>query len=662
MRKALQELPPDLAAAYDSAIDRIRSKGVEIEELVFKGLAWLFYTPRALHACELQEALSVETGATAPDCENILEFDALIECFSGLVVAEGSTVHFVHYTLQEYLSNRLHLLPEKTCLAKICLTYALFDEFESGPIEKSNTQLYVERTQKYPLLEYVAHNWFIFVRGSGESDLEVLEYLQSLFASRRKLEALLQAQYAVKQEDRSWIDKYPRDSSPLHVVASAGLPIVAEMLLRKDGPEDLRRKDSYGRIPLHEAIIASQVDLLTIFMGDDVDLVHYRDNEGMTALHHAAVSGNKHAMKLLLEAGADVTAQDRCSCTPLERALTDSSREEDSSTWSLLKALIEVGGSALYKPMTFTQWTALHVASMLGFEEAVRDLLQVGFKVETGDVWGFNALHRAVQIGHAGTVKALVDSVSGTLNRTIWGATPLHIAATTGDEDVVDMLLSSNASDASLRDFRGWTLLHFAALGGHISIVRKLLPVTGLVFSGGRLEDKNPVHLAMWGGEKQVMEYLLETEPALEDDRSSVFQLDTIRHLAQPTDTSKEMRRASGFLDVVARHYLAKKRFDLASICFDLAVLTHPDNEQAREPKNVYHSWVYCNRCMTEPIQGFCYRCTRCSTTPWYYLCSECFEKKWLFAHPHDQYIQIPSSSTLPTVEELLETLRRASE
>jgi hypothetical protein len=164
----------------------------------------------------------------------------------------------------------------------------------------------------------------------------------------------------------------------------------------------------------------------------------------------------------------------------------------------------------------------------------------------------------------------------------------------------------------------------------------------------------------MWGGEKQVVEYLLETEPTLQDDHGSVFNLDTIRYLAQATDTSKEMRRASGFLDIVARHHLAKKRFELASICFDLAVLTHPDNEQAREPKDIYHSWVYCNRCMTEPIKGFCYRCARCSTTPWYYLCSECFEKKWLFAHPHDQYIRIPSSSTLPTVEELLETLSSA--
>ena len=193
MRTALDQLPPDLAAAYDAAFARIRSKRPEAEEFVLNGFAWILYSTRPLQICELQEALSVEMGSNNRDKENIFEFSVLLECFSGLVVVEHESVHFVHYTVQEYFSKRSDLLPPKTHLAKVCLTYALFDDFESGPIDESTPELYDERIQNYPLLEYVAHNWEIYVRGSGEEDPEVLELLQRLLESQAKLNGLLQS-------------------------------------------------------------------------------------------------------------------------------------------------------------------------------------------------------------------------------------------------------------------------------------------------------------------------------------------------------------------------------------------------------------------------------------------------------------------------------------
>src|SRR5438876_6971133 len=115
MRKALERLPPDIGAAYDSALSRIRSRGPEAEEVVLKGLAWILYAARALHVNELQDAISIETWSTARDPENLVDVETLFECFSGLVVVESGTVRFVHYTLQEYLSDpsRSHLLPSK---------------------------------------------------------------------------------------------------------------------------------------------------------------------------------------------------------------------------------------------------------------------------------------------------------------------------------------------------------------------------------------------------------------------------------------------------------------------------------------------------------------------------------------------------------------------
>ena len=45
--------------------------------------------------------------------------------------------------------------------------------------------------------------------------------------------------------------------------------------------------------------------------------VHSRRSDGDTPLHIASLEGNRHATRLLLEAGADVNAKGDMSCSPL---------------------------------------------------------------------------------------------------------------------------------------------------------------------------------------------------------------------------------------------------------------------------------------------------------------------------------------------------------
>ena len=51
--------------------------------------------------------------------------------------------------------------------------------------------------------------------------------------------------------------------------------------------------------------------------------------------------------------------------------------------------------------------------------------------------------------------------------------TPLHLAAAVGNKDLVEILLSSNATVNAL-DGNGWTPLHLAAIGGYKDIVGRL--------------------------------------------------------------------------------------------------------------------------------------------------------------------------------------------
>jgi hypothetical protein len=240
---------------------------------------------------------------------------------------------------------------------------------------------------------------------------------------------------------------------------------------------------------------------------------------------------------------------------------------------------------------------------------------------------------------------------------------------------VVDILLQTGVSGASLRDDKNFTALHWAAFGGHLSVVQKLLPVTEVQLKGN--QSKNLLHLAMWGGHPTVVNYLRNKTPALEDETDhtlpSVFTIDTLRTLeavqretdsgaGSETDGSSETENESEM--TLLRHagynHLRNQNFELAAICFDLAIVTAPSNSGAGEIQALVQETI-CNRCNKSFMKGFAYRCARCVDIHTEYdLCTVCFEKRWQFAHVHNHYIRIPSSSNFPSIAALLESLLEA--
>lgn len=148
-------------------------------------------------------------------------------------------------------------------------------------------------------------------------------------------------------------------------------------------------------------------------------------------------------------------------------------------------------------------FTLLHHAAALGFEEGVTWLLYVGdadvyFQTETT---GETSLHRAASGGHVNVIKILLKFVNITKIQDGYGCLPIHNAAKFGREEAVDLLISANSTDVSIRENIGFTPLHWAAAGGHTAIVQKLLPMTDLSSVG----VPTPDHLAMWGHNVEVL-------------------------------------------------------------------------------------------------------------------------------------------------------------
>ncbi len=113
--------------------------------------------------------------------------------------------------------------------------------------------------------------------------------------------------------------------TPLIVACERNLPKVADILLRYGA--DIRDKDSNGRHPLSVAAFCGCNDVVE-FLLQHINkssvissLLNETDDNGCTPVWLAARTGNVSMTKLLVEAGADLTIEDKDGLTPHEVAV-----------------------------------------------------------------------------------------------------------------------------------------------------------------------------------------------------------------------------------------------------------------------------------------------------------------------------------------------------
>ena len=153
----------------------------------------------------------------------------------------------------------------------------------------------------------------------------------------------------------------------------------------------------------------------------------------------------------------------------------------------------------------------IHFATTNGDLEAVRKLLTGNPSlVLKKDDNGHTPLHIAAGNGSEDIVRLLLASDADVNATDANGATPLHEAVARGHENVTKLLLA-NGADASAADINGGTPLHTAAFRGHRAVAALLL--SSGVDAGARDEQGSiPLHKAAWNGSTDVTALLLAHE------------------------------------------------------------------------------------------------------------------------------------------------------
>jgi len=288
-----------LKHAYDEAIRRIESQLDSDKERAKNVLSWITYARRPLTTPELCHALAVEPGKAELDPENIPNIEDLLSVCAGLVIIdqESAVIRLIHYTAQDYFEDIRDTWNPTAQLqiASTCLTYLLFDIFRTGSC--SSDEDLEKKLRENEFLEYAAKYWGEHAV-TAESDICELA---RTFLSRDDLissaeQAILSNKSSAEQAVLPNSQAYTKGNTGLHLTARFGLSLILEAMLLDQAQEK-------------------------------IVMLEKRNGRGQTPLFLAALFGHDTTVKLLIQNGANVNAQDEDSRSALQEALREDHKE-----------------------------------------------------------------------------------------------------------------------------------------------------------------------------------------------------------------------------------------------------------------------------------------------------------------------------------------------
>lgn len=463
---AIDTVPSNMSSAYGDIIKRIETSRPGDKELATRIFSWICRSMRPLSMEELLEALVVEELEADLTLEGVLQ-DKLspadvIECCKSLVIHEKSSglVRFTHFTVQEYIeSNAQEILPMETHLAKTCLAYLAFPEFDEL---KSRSELR-HLLSKYRFGRYVGMFWDDHTRGEAESSLDVQRAFVYVFGRQRKAASVLQLGRL-----RYW--KTPPEYPILLTICRYGLATICHVALNGG------LKNMYS--PRFRMILTASISALPEFLRPsekfDISLTSI---SGSTALHISAQRGDQNIVEILLAAGADVGLRGEDGWTPLHYA---AARGHHKIVKKFLTARADLINIQTKKEM----YTALHAAVGDHQEhiKVVELLLSTGADLSVQDWLGGTALQLATSNIHEKIVKMLLAAGADVRIQDQDGMTALHQSIWTGNAKLVNTLLAVGA-DISVQDRKGRTVLHYALQTSNYYELSKLPLAAGVDIS-----------------------------------------------------------------------------------------------------------------------------------------------------------------------------------
>jgi len=313
---------------------------------------------------------------------------------------------------------------------------------------------------------------------------------------------------------------------PLWYAISSGNAEVVELLLAAHAdPNAKPSNDPFSATPLRLALQNDNLRMAEdlVMSGAQVDA---RGNDGRTALYDEVRDRQLDAIRLLIQARADVNIRDNKGVSPLDYAVASST--EDTI------ALLLAHGARLNEPNPETGATPISEAAPRGNAEIVQYLLQFHPDLGIPDRRGNTPLDNALRFGREDVALLLLEAEASRSSQSLGklmdaasskneprvveallrrgvpangtlpsGSTPLQAATSAGATKAVQVLLD-NGADPNLG-----SPLEDAALKGYDSIVSLLLDHGALVNHADADSGATALYAAASFGKATVVKLLL---------------------------------------------------------------------------------------------------------------------------------------------------------
>lgn len=337
------------------------------------------------------------------------------------------------------------------------------------------------------------------------------------------------AEFALRMDSsrmKEWVNKQDcYGATALHYAVRTGnMGIVQGLLIKQCDPLVV---DSKKRSPLMWATMSSVSNMVHLLLFSPFaqkfyerpsvyvkSSVEQRDEEGATALHFAASTGDFKSCQYLVCAGAEVAALDNQMHTPLFKAAVSGkpalleflldefedwrcSQQEDYQTLVMeLEAAKEGKGSD----------SEAVVASLKN--KAERFMYSRG--MDDQDVAGRTMLHWCANLGHLDCLSLLCNRGAAVNVTDHSKSTPLHEAASSGNYSAA-LLLMQYGADVAAIDGGGCTPLHWAATNKHVEVCQLLVNQGAKINAMEVSADKDtPLDYAMLSeNNEKVVSYLI---------------------------------------------------------------------------------------------------------------------------------------------------------
>ncbi|KAF6788786.1 ankyrin repeat domain-containing protein 52 [Colletotrichum sojae] len=557
LEKDIDETPPGLDHVYDRNWERIESLREAERTRAFSLLRWAAFSLRPLTVCEITEAVLINDDCDdlpiddLPDAidDDYIESEILGFCGS-LIEVRGTTmesspglkmINLAHFSVKQYLlckipSQQAGLLvneslrrsneaTENVILAKLCLRYISFQQVWDD--------LHAEGKRRIgtSFRDYAAGSWYQHATVKEAKDTALMEAMNALFDRSSQTWDAWRRWYDNNCEElQPHTTETSKPACPLYYATRLDLTTVVRHLT-KHGKLDPNENSESGRTALGAACDKGNLEAVRLVMeaGANIDMVDHRRR---TPIYAASHNGHVDVIKVLLEKGADISVADNDGWTPLNAAsngghlevvkvllekgadvsvasqsgLTPLNTASYGGHLEVVKVLLEKGADASVASQS--GWTPLYIASSKGHLKVVKVLLEKGADVSVASQSGWTPLNAASYGGHLEVVKVLLEKGADISVANKDGWTPLNAASNGGHLEVVKVLLEKGA-DVSVADKDGLTPLNAASNGGHLEVVKVLLE-KGADVSVADNDGLTPLNVASYGGHLEVVKVLLE--------------------------------------------------------------------------------------------------------------------------------------------------------